>query len=123
MASKRLLLTLALVLVASVASAQVPSPTPPNFRLAWDHDGINTDGYSLSIDGARTLITPVCTGTAPRICEIPFPALTPGTHAIVIGAFNEAGEAVSAPALSLSVFVKPSDPTNVRIIIREVGGG
>jgi hypothetical protein len=105
---------LALLACSTPALAQVPSPTPGTVKIGFDHDGINTDGYALIVDGTRATVTPTCAGT-PRTCTIPFPALTPGTHTFVIAAFNAAGEATSTP-VSWVVFVKPGDPTNVRII-------
>lgn len=112
-----LMLACVLVLVATVASAQVPSPTPANVKIGWDHDGFNTDGYALIVDGVRSVIVATCTGTAPvLVCTTPFPAMTPGTHTLQVEAFNAAGAGISTP-LSVTVFVKPGDPTGVRIII------
>lgn len=110
--------TLCLLLPAiGWAQTPVPSPTPPTIKLGWDHDGINTDGYKLSIDGTVTVITPTCVAGTPRTCEIPFPALTPGNHTILVIAFNAAGEAASDPFL-VTVFVQPAKATNLRIIIK-----
>jgi hypothetical protein len=115
--TKRLLLIALLLLVPALASAQVPFPTPPTVKIGWDHDGVNTDGYALFVDGTRTVIVATCTGTgAARTCDTPFPAMTPGVHVLKVAAFNAAGEAESAP-LTVTVFVKPGDPGNVRIII------
>lgn len=108
------------VLVAGTASAQVPSPTPPTVKIGFDHDGVNTDGYALIVDSVRTVTVATCAGTgAARTCTMPFPAMTPGTHAVQVEAFNAAGVGISTP-LSVVVFVKPGDPLNVRILI---GGG
>ena len=105
------------VLVAGIASAQVPSPTPPTVKIGFEHDGVNTDGYALIVDSVRTVTVATCTGTgAARTCTTPFPAMTPGLHSLQVEAFNAAGVGISTP-LSVTVFVKPTDPTNVRIII------
>lgn len=73
-------LTLLLAAVARAeAQTQVPSPTPATTRIAWDHDGLNTDRYELVVDGKVTdlgKLTPA-NGTT---YEVPFPALTPGPH-------------------------------------------
>lgn len=112
-----LLLAALCLLLASVARAeaqtQVPSPTPPSTRIYWDHDGINTDRYVLIVDGGTPvdLGRPTPTG---QTYATPFPALTPGTHTLVICAENVAGRSCAAP-LSVAVVVVPTTPTQVRI--------
>ena len=99
---RRLLFVLLFLLLALPVSAQtpVPSPTPATTRLAFDHDGVNTDGYRLKIDAeAAVAITPTCAVVATvRTCELPFPALTPGQHVLVLIAWNIAGETAKAEA-------------------------
>ena len=109
---------LALCAVPALAQTPVPSPTPPTTKLAFDHDGLNTDGYRLKVDAlAPVAITPTCAVVASvRSCELPFPALTPGAHTLTIIAWNIAGEAVSAP-FPVTVIVVPTAPANIRIII------
>jgi hypothetical protein len=113
-----LLMLAGLLLLAPVAGAQtpVPSPTPATTMIAFDHDGVNTDGYRIKIDAAAaTAITPTCAVVgAVRTCEIPFPALTPGAHSLVLIAWNIAGEASSDPFL-VTVVVVPVKPVNIRI--------
>jgi len=115
---RRLLFVLLVLLLALPVSAQtpVPSPTPPTTRLAFDHDGVNTDGYKLQIDSqAAAVVTATCAVvSAVRTCEIPFPALTPGAHTLVLIAWNIAGEAASAP-FAVTVVVIPAVPVNIRI--------
>ena len=89
-------------------------------KLAWDHDGINTAGYALTVDGTRTdlLLTPVCAVvSAVRSCEIPFPALTPGEHVLIVSAYNVAGESASDP-FPVVVMVVPGKPVNIKIKLR-----
>jgi hypothetical protein len=110
---------LALALLAPMsaqAQTPVPSPTPATTKLAFDHDGINTDGYRMKVDAtAAVAITPTCAVVATvRTCELPFPALTPGAHSLVLIAWNIAGESASAPFL-VTVVVVPTVPTNIRI--------
>lgn len=109
---------LALVLLAATASAQtqVPSPTPPTTRLAWDHDGVATDRYLLTVDGTATDLgkpAPVSGQTY----EVAFPALTPGTHTLMVCAENIAGRSCSAP-FPVSVVVVPTAPGSLRIVTR-----
>jgi len=114
----RFLLTCALVLLASAAAAQtqVPSPTPPSTKLAWDHDGVNTDGYKLVVDGAATDLGKPAPVTG-QTYEVPFPALTPGTHTLIVQACNLAGCASSAP-FPVQVVVVPAAPGALRIVTR-----
>jgi hypothetical protein len=117
---KRLLigawLGVAAVLLAVPVFAQTPVPSPTASKLSWDHDGVNTDGYKLQIDGGEKLaVTATCAVVnGVRSCELPFPALTPGNHALVVLAFNIAGEAASDP-FAVVVVVVPGKPVNVRI--------
>jgi hypothetical protein len=108
-----------LFLLAPVAGAQtpVPSPTPATTKLAFDHDGVNTDGYRLKIDAAAAVaITPTCAVVGSvRSCDIPFPALTPGAHTLIVIAWNIAGEAQSDP-FAVNVIVVPAKATNIRIV-------
>jgi hypothetical protein len=110
-----------LLLLAPVAGAQtpVPSPTPATIMIAFDHDGVNTDGYRIKIDAAPAVaIAPTCAVVASvRTCETPFPAMTPGNHSFVLIAWNAAGEASSPPFL-VTLFVAPTAPTTIRIVIR-----
>jgi hypothetical protein len=117
---KRLVFIVCLLCGAAAASAelkaqaQVPSPTPSTVKLAWEHDGINTDRYELIVDGGAPTnlgkLQPVTGSTY----EAPFPALTPGTHVLLLQACNIAGCSASAP-LSVSVVVVPTAPQSLRI--------
>lgn len=113
------LVGLVLVLaVPGIARAQtpVPSPTPATTKLAFDHDGVNVSGYKLQVDAGEKLpVVATCTGEGSvRTCEIPFPALTPGPHTLVVIAWNLAGEAASDP-FAVTVVVVPTKPVNIRI--------
>ena len=112
------LTVLALAMPAS-AQTPVPSPTPPTTLIAFDHDGVNTDGYRIKIDAAAAVaVTPTCAVVgAARTCEFTFPAMTPGNHTLWIIAWNAAGEGTSVP-FAVTVFVAPVAPGNIRIVIR-----
>jgi hypothetical protein len=102
-------------LSAAAQAPPVPVPSPNTAKLAWDHDGVNTDGYALAIDGTRAVVQATCAVVATvRSCEMPFPALTPGDHVLIVSAFNAAGEAAADP-FRVTVFVAPTKPTNTRI--------
>jgi hypothetical protein len=117
---KTLLIASGIVLMASMASAQtpVPSPTPPTVKIAWDADGINTDGYKLFDD---TVV--ILANIPPNLREIPFPALTPGAHNLFLKAFNTAGDSGPSNVLAVRVVVIPSAPTNMRIITAKLIDG
>lgn len=87
-------------------------------QVAWDHDGLNTTGYAIIVDGVRTdlQMTPVCSGT-PRTCLVSAPSTinTVGSHTIVVEAYNTNGKTESEP-LSITVFVLPSVPSNLKVI-------
>lgn len=90
------------------------------FSLAWDHDGVDTDGYQVYVNGTAQYTLPVSalvSGTA----SVKFPVGLPkGTYVFEIHAYNSLGEGVSVP-LSLSVTQgNPTNPKNPRII---KGGG
>ena len=100
----------------ALAQTPVPSPTPPTVRLAFEQDGVNTDGFRLydgasQVGGDITGLNPV-TGTT---YEVPFPALTPGIHNLTAKAFNIAGESPASNVLAVRVVVIPSSPNNLRI--------
>lgn len=86
------------------------------FTFAFDHDGLDTDGYQLYINGAvvRTVgVAALVNGSV----LIPFPAGLPkGTYTFEVHAYNAIGEGVGAQ-LTLSVTAgNPSNPKNPRII-------
>lgn len=93
----------------SRAQTPVPSPPPATLRLAWDHDGINTDLFKVLADGV--VVTDNIPSTARAVA---FPALTPGNHSLTVQACNLAGCSSSAPLLVV-VVVMPAPATNLRL--------
>jgi hypothetical protein len=85
-------------------------------RLAFTHDGINTDRYELKLDaGVSQVVTATPLPTVPGDFTIPLPAMTPGVHSLIVSACNFSGCA-SAPVLSVRVVILPGIPVNVRVI-------
>lgn len=106
------------VIAAGAASAQttVPSPIPSSTRLVWDHDGVNVSSWKLTIDGTDQVVTPSASpADGAQAWSIPFPALTPGAHTLIVCAVNVAGSGCSDPPFSVKVVVVPSKPTALRI--------
>lgn len=103
----------AALLLASVVSAQTQT------RLAWDMDttGLSDTSvlsYQIAIDGAAFATVPVtCAGALPKlVCTTPLPAMTPGTHTILVRAM--AGVVEGLPSSPFPVAV-PGIPAAVRI--------
>lgn len=121
--SLSVLLVLVALLTATIGAAEVmaqtptpvPSPTPASVRLAWDHDGINVDRFELVIDGGVPVSLGKLSPVSGQQYETPFPALTPGPHAIVVRACNIAGCSASTP-FPVSVVVVPTPPGTLRIV-------
>ncbi len=107
-----------------VPTAPLPSsevsltlPVPTSTYLAFDHDGMNTDGYRLYVDGgaATALLITAVNGH----WETTFPALTPGPHTLIVRAFNTAGESPDSNVLAVRVVVTiPTAVSNLRIVVQ-----
>lgn len=115
------LLTLTLLLAAVAAPAQTPTTGTP---LVWDQPNVadaaeaQSFTYRYYADGAATgivLAGVVCSGSAPVICQAPFPAFTPGPHSLTLTASNSAGESAPSAALAFTFVVVPTSPANLRI--------
>lgn len=119
-----LLLMFSAAATAGAQTTPVPSPTPPTTKLAFDHDGINVDGYHLYTDAAAVgvVIQAVAIATPAPHFESPFPALTPGVHTLQVKAFNIAGESIGSNILSVRLVVIPNGPTNLRLIVLNEAG-
>lgn len=107
--------------LTSTAWAQSVTPTS---RLAWDQQAATVAEaqaltYRYFADGGTTGVSVTgvtCTGpTAPFVCQVPFPAFTPGAHTIRLTAGNTAGESALSAALSFVFVVIPTPPANLRI--------
>ena len=115
------LLFLGLLAVPSLAHAQATSSA----KLAWDQaapDLATANAYTFRQypDGSATavVLSPVtCSGmTSPFVCQVPFPAFTPGAHTTAVTAANIAGESLKSTPFPFTFVVIPSVPTNLRIL-------
>lgn len=109
------------VLLASAASAQTGTPSS---KLVWDQAASDlATAQALSFkyyaDGATTgtaLAGVTCAGTAsPFVCQVNYPAFTPGSHTLQLTATNAAGESAKSATFSFSFVVIPAAPANLRI--------
>ncbi len=94
--TRRALLLLAALVLTSWNTAAAQTAT----KLAWDENpasGVN--GYSVTVDGVRVdyQLTPVGANGACG-CSIPLP-FSGGRHTVVVGAYNNFGETLSAPLI------------------------
>jgi hypothetical protein len=109
--------------LANVATFGIVQSTPADavkanqpFDYAMDHDGVDTDGYTLYLNTATHASLPasaLVNGTV----MFRFPnGLPKGTYTFIGRAWGSGGEGL-APALDLSVTAgNPSNPRNPRII-------
>ena len=115
---RTVVLSLAFCALATSASAQAAL----NKSLAWDQTGTTAVEaqaftYKYYPDGAAvgvTLTGVTCTGT-PVACSVPFPAFTPGSHALTLTATNTAGESPKSSPFAFVFVVVPGAPSNIRI--------
>lgn len=131
---KRILLTLALLVLPRLAFAQVV-PIVGTERVGWDQGCPATDpncsttavtaqalGYEMQIDGAApvTLTGITCTGTVkPYACSAnPPPIASPGQHTESLRAFLLVGTTKLTSAFSnvitVNVTTAPAAPSNFR---------
>jgi hypothetical protein len=90
-----LLCRLTAVIVCFLPSQLGAQTTSP--RLAWDQAPSGATGYAVTIDGVRVDygLTPVASdGTCGCSVEL---VLSPGTHVLVVSAYNSVGETGSSP--------------------------
>lgn len=116
---KRWLLVACLLFAPALVGAQVivPSPTPSTLKLLWDHPGTNVDKFLLCVDALPCTdvpLTAVLTTETPqtagwKVYGVAWPAMTPGTHSLVVKAsFLGAEQASAALSASLVVVVAPT---------------
>lgn len=93
----------------------VPHPVPPTWQLCWDHDGVNTEGFLIAVDGVRIAdVRPVRAAQSPSYC-VPVPSMTPGPHALTVTAYNLTGRAPESDALSVLLISVPTRATGLLI--------
>jgi hypothetical protein len=106
---KKFYFTLILLLFATSVYAQPPSAI---FTLSFEHDGLNTDSYAVTVDGIRTTITPTCVGTGiARTCSSPLTLVLNIVHNVVVVAVGTFGESSSIPF----VCDVPKAPVNMKV--------
>lgn len=98
------LFTLVALALLSLVPVQARQPGPPRtYTCSWSHDGVQTDTYTIWVDGAQSVSVPVtnCTGTAPALsCSSPLTMTTNVAHTVIVKAENAFGWADSSPFIS-----------------------
>ena len=116
-----------LLVMATIGMLHAQTPIGGGHRLAWTQAAtaaeLNTFTWAIYIDGTRgPLSSVVCVADAApnsSTCQVPFPAMTPGQHAIEILAIQTAGGQAfeSARSAPLGVqFILVATPGNLRVI-------
>lgn len=114
----RLALACLLVLCAAPVFAQAPQVIANQpFRIAADHDGVDTDGYRLYVDGAQVGSDIPVSARVNGTLVVDVPGLARGSHTLALGAFNEGGEGRSQPFTFEAVRRAPTAPTGLRLAI------
>ncbi len=112
------ILALAFIGIASVASAQSVDSIKQltTFKVAADHDGLDTDGYRVYLNGGLWQTVPVASLVA-GVVTFDFPTgLIKGTYVIYVEAFSTAGAASSTTVTLTVTSGNPTPPRNPRIV-------
>lgn len=115
-------LLVCVLLLARPVAAQTVCPNPctlvqgTTFGVMADHDGINTTGYRLIVDGAQSgadMPMSALAGGVVTVANLTVPAR--GTHTIQIAAFNPDWSIASDPLSFASKMKAPGKPSNSRL--------
>jgi hypothetical protein len=100
-----------------LAAAQTVPALAPGvaFRVALDHDGANTSGYRLLVDGVQVGGDLPMTALAGGVVTATVPGQMSGPHAISLVPVNASGAATGNPVLTVDVVVPlPRAGSNLR---------
>jgi hypothetical protein len=87
------------------------------FTVQADHNGVDTDTYTLTMNGTVVQTLPV-TSLAVGVITFPFPqGLPKGQYAFVVTAVGVGGSGISDPLAQSITPGPPSKPTRVRVVI------
>lgn len=109
--------------ISRPATAQVVCPNPctidvgKSFSFAADHDGVNTTGYRVYLDGVKTGPDLLVSALQAGAITVTLTAPARGSHALQLAAFNLDQETKSAPLTLVTRSPAPTAPTNLRITI------
>jgi hypothetical protein len=120
-----LISSVGILLLATPGFAQTPVGTPTSTfvfdQAAPDLATARAYTYRVYVDAATAgqVVTGVTCVAGPstgvQTCTMPFPAFTPGTHAVTLTAANQAGESAKSAAFTFTLVAVPGAPANIRI--------
>lgn len=122
---KSLLIAITLLAMPSMAAAQ--NNVVPANHLAWDQEAgdlASAQAFTYKVYGDTSTVGNVLNGvtcdnspgtTSIFICQVVFPAFSPGFHSLAITTANSAGESLKSVAFPFFMIVTPAVPKNLRI--------
>ena len=106
-------LLIVLLFVAAPVAAQTSVPANAVLTLAADHDGANTDGYRVYVDGVKVSDVPK-TALVAGVLTATVPAQKPGPHTVQLAAYNAVAEVKSDP-VTFTALQTPLKPSNLKL--------
>lgn len=85
------------------------------FTVSADHDGVETTGYRLYVDGSQVQEKPASALSAGVITFADSDGLPKGSYDLEVAAFNEDGETKSLPLTLIVMGKAPTAPINLHI--------
>lgn len=102
---------------ATTCSANCSLVVGQAFQVQADHDGVNTDGYRVIIDGVQVgADMPLSALVAGVVTSLQIAAPARGTHTVGLQAFNVDGSALSNLVALTTKKAPPGKPNNPRIL-------
>lgn len=118
MHTRLLIIATALLLTASAAQAQTQVEINKPFSVQADHDGKDTAGYRVYIDGVKVGTDQPTSILAAGVLTVAMQGISArGDHQVQISAFNADFEVKSDPETFKVVFPQPMKPGGVRLVI------
>jgi hypothetical protein len=122
-----LVILMGLLALAGPASAQTPDTVPAHqsFSVEFTHDGLNTTGYRVFVDGVKVgSDLPLSALTAGKVTAS-VAGVPRGAHTVQVSAFNLDAEAKSAALPFTAVDPTPATPTNltIKLVVQIAGDG
>lgn len=98
------------------AAPEVVAGAP--YRVAADHNGVDTIGYRVYVDNVKVgNDLPLAALVAGVVTSVDLPGVARGAHTIQVAAYNEDNEVKSDPLSFTAKKKAPGKPTNTRIVL------
>jgi hypothetical protein len=116
----RILISLGLIsLLATSAAAQTSVVVGQPLSVTFTHNGQNTTGYRVKVDGttiADVAVSVLQAGSA--LIAVPAGLGTRGAHSLTATAYNQDGETPSIPLIVTAVLPAPDAPSQPSIVLK-----